>query len=139
MQRKILGGPAQPVVITGPDPNGDLTTNPIEVTFSSAAVSVVEQQTYTSPKTGELAGSATAVQMPNVACKLVRFKASYDNAGRVYIGIAGVTVANGATDTTTGYQLSAGEETGWIPVDNLNRFYRICDNAGDDLTYLALV
>lgn len=87
---------------------------------------------------GELAGSVTAIQMPNVACRLVKFKAHYDNAGRVYIGGSGVTTADGTTDITTGLQLSAGEETGWIPISNLNLLYRICDNAGDDLTYIAL-
>jgi hypothetical protein len=97
-----------------------------------------ETKQYTAPASGELQGSATVLQLPNVACKLVRFKASYDNVGRVYLGVSGATVANGTTDTTTGLQLSAGDDTGWIPVDNLNRFYRICDNAGDDLTYLAL-
>jgi hypothetical protein len=89
------------------------------------------------PKNGELAGSATAVQMPDVACSMVRFKAVHDNAGNVYIGAEGVTVANGSTDTTTGFLLDAGDDTGFIPCDNLSRFYRICDNAGDDLTYLA--
>lgn len=87
---------------------------------------------------GELAGSATALQMPSVACRLVKFKARGDNAGYVYIGGAGVTVPNGTTDATTGLELDALEETGWLTTDNLNRFYRICDNAGDDLTYLAL-
>lgn len=117
--------------------NGDGTFSP--TTFpASAAVTIIRAEQYTAPATGELAGATSATQMPTVACKLVKFKAAYDNAGRVYIGGSGVTVANGSTDTTTGYQLSASEETGWIPVDNLNRLYRICDNAGDDLTYLAL-
>lgn len=98
-----------------------------------------EEKKYTSWASGELAGAVAATQMPSVACEAVNFKAAYDNAGRVYIGIAGVTVANGATDTTTGIQLSAGEETGWLPCDNLNRFYRISDNAGDDVTYLAAI
>lgn len=88
---------------------------------------------------GELAGSVTAAVMPTVACRLVKFKAAYDNAGRVYIGGSGVTVKDGTTDVTTGLELSAGEESGWIPVRNVNEFYRICDNAGDNLTYLALV
>lgn len=87
---------------------------------------------------GELAGSASAVQMPNVPCSTIKFKAAVDNAGNVYIGGAGVTAANGSTDITTGLQLDAGEETGWLPVSNANLFYRICDNAGDDLTYIAL-
>ena len=89
-------------------------------------------------RSGELAGSATAVQMPNVGCRLVRFKAEAANAGNVYIGAAGVTKVDGTTDATTGWELDAGEETPWLPVTNLNVFFRICDNAGDDLTYIVL-
>lgn len=86
---------------------------------------------------GELAGSTTAVQMPNRECSMVKFKAQNDNAGNVYIGVSGVTLPDGTTDTTTGFMLDAGQESGWLPCDNLNDFFRICDNAGDDLTYLA--
>lgn len=106
---------------------------------TASTTQTVEHATYSTVASGELAGNTNATQMPTVSCKLVKFKASYDNAGRVYIGGSGVTVADGSTDTTTGFQLSAGEETGWLPVANLNVFYRKCDNAGDDLTYLALV
>ena len=94
--------------------------------------------TFDAVKCGEVAGSTSASQFPNITCRMVRFKAHADNAGKVYIGGSGVTKVDGTTDTTTGYQLSAGEETPWFPVDNLNRFYRITDNAGDDVTYLAL-
>lgn len=87
---------------------------------------------------GELQGSATALQLPSIDCVLVRFKALASNAGNVYLGGAGVTVANGTTDTTSGIQIAPGDDTGWIPVNNLSLLYRICDNAGDDLTYLAL-
>lgn len=137
--RPILAGGAQPVYVENASDIGG-SSDPIEV-VSIAQTVVVAQQTYTTVLTGELAGSATPtiVQMPTITCKLVKFKARDDNAGNVYIGGSAVTVANGATDTTTGFHLDAGEETGWIPVDNLNRFYRVCDNAGDDLTYLALV
>lgn len=89
------------------------------------------------PQTGELAGSTSALQMPDIKCSLVRFKAVSTNEGSVCIGGVGVTLPNGTTDTTTGFELGAGEDTGWIPCDNLNRFYRICTNAGDALTYLA--
>lgn len=89
-------------------------------------------------KTGELQGSATALQLPDISCRVVKFKARDDNTGNVYLGGSGVTKPDGATDTTTGYQLDANQETEWIPVGNLNVFYRICDNAGDDLTYIAL-
>jgi hypothetical protein len=50
-----------------------------------------------------------------------------------------VTVANGSTDTTTGWELDSGQETEWLQVDNLNVFYRICNNAGDDLVYMAMI
>lgn len=95
------------------------------------------QLPFTVVKCGELQGSATALQFPDVACLLVRFKALISNAGNVYLGGAGVTKADGTTDITSGLELCPGDDTGWISVDNLNRFYRICDNAGDDLTYIA--
>ena len=98
-----------------------------------------DRLTFSSGANGELAGNTAATQMPTVACQLAKIKAHYDNAGRVYFGwSSAVTIVDGTTDTTSGLQLSAGEETGWIPVDNLNRFWRISDNAGDDLTYLCL-
>lgn len=89
--------------------------------------------------TGELAGSATALQMPTLTCKYVRYKARVTNAGNVYIGGASVTKPDGTTDTTTGFSLTPGDDTGWIPVTNTNLFYRICDNATDALTFIALV
>lgn len=104
----------------------------------TAGRAAVSHKQYTTIRTGELAGSATALQMPTIACELVIFKARDDNVGNVYIGASGVTKPDGTTDTTTGLGLHASEETPWIPTDNLNRFYRICDNAGDDLTYIAL-
>jgi hypothetical protein len=100
---------------------------------------VFDQYPATAIACGELAGATSATQLPNVACRLVKLKALATNTGKVYLGGAGVTKADGATDTTTGLQLSAGEETGWIPIDNLSRLFRICDGAGDGLTYLAVV
>lgn len=100
--------------------------------------SVVYPTALTTPASGELAGATSATQMPSVACKMARFKAVSSNAGNVYIGISGVTKIDGTTDTTTGFELLPGDDTGWIPVDNINRYYRICDNAGDDLTYLTI-
>jgi len=89
---------------------------------------------------GELQGSASALQMPSVTGQLVRFKAVESNAGNVYIGGSTVTKVDGTTDVTTGLELDAGDDTGWIPIPgkNINVFYRICDNVGDDLTYMVL-
>lgn len=94
---------------------------------------------FTTVISGELQGSATALAGPNIACQAVKFRALASNAGNVYIGAAGVTIPDGTTDATSGFELDAGQETGWIPIPNLSTLYRICDNAGDDLVYLALV
>lgn len=95
---------------------------------------------WTTIKTGEIQGSATAAQMPSVTAVRVIFRAQQANSGNVYIGGSGVTKPDGTTDATTGFELDAGQTTEWIPVPggNLNNFYRICDNAGDDLTYMAI-
>lgn len=90
------------------------------------------------PLVGELSGETSITQMPDVPCTMVKFKAVGSNAGNVYIGNDDVTKPDATTDTTTGLELDAGEDTGWILIDNLNKFYRIADNAGDELTYLAL-
>lgn len=101
------------------------------------AISYIDKN-FATVKAGELQGSATALQLPDITCAIVKFKALASNAGNVYLGGAGATVPNGTTDITSGLELAPGDDSGWIPIDNLNRFYRICDNAGDDLTYIAL-
>jgi len=117
-------------------PRVSLATN-IPLPAGTNEIGSVGIKKYTAPTSGELAGSVSAVQMPSITCSMVNFKAVLSNAGNVYIGISGVTVVDGTTDTTTGFELGPGDETGFIPVDNLNRFYRISNNAGDDLTYLT--
>jgi len=87
---------------------------------------------------GERAGATSATQFASVSAKWVKIKAEYDNAGRVYIGGSSVTKAAGTTTTTAGWQLVAGDETPWLPISNLNALYLICDNAGDDVTYMVL-
>lgn len=99
---------------------------------------------YDEPFSGQLAGSTTAAQLPNIPARLVKFKAQYGNSGKVYLGTSsGVTKAAGggasaSNDETTGYQLAGGDETGWLEVDNLSRYWLICDNATDNLTYTGL-
>lgn len=87
---------------------------------------------------GERQGSATAVQLPTVGGSMILITALGSNAGNVYLGAAGVTVPNGTTDVTSGLELTPGTMSPWLPLDNLNRLYMICDNAGDDITYLVL-
>ena len=87
---------------------------------------------------GEIQGGTTAAQLPNVPCVKVLFKAQSGNSTNVYLGGANVTIPDGVTDETSGLTLDAGEETGWIQIDNLNRFWMITDANGDDLSYIAL-
>jgi hypothetical protein len=94
-------------------------------------------ETFSTVKTGELAGTGAAAQCPDIEGQLLKFKAASDNAGSVYIGAAGVTVRDGATDVTTGLELAPGDDSGWIPVDGLTTFY-YRGAVGDDLTYLVL-
>lgn len=86
--------------------------------------------------TGEIAGSATASQLPDVAAQLFEVSARSDNAGNVYLGGSGVTKPDGTTDVTTGIQFLPGQ-CRLMFVPNLKTLYRICDNAGDDLTYIG--
>ena len=99
----------------------------------------VENIPYGLVQTGEVSGSATAKQLPNVACSIVMIIAMGSNVGDVYVGgSSAVTVVNTTTDTTAGYELKASAQTPWIPISNLNLLFIICDNAGDDITYFAL-
>lgn len=88
--------------------------------------------------TGELAGATSATPFPTTFARWVNIKAKADNGGRVYIGKSGVTVPAETTDTTSGWPLAAGEETGWllVPGNELESIYYICDNLGDALSYI---
>ena len=99
----------------------------------------VENIPYGKVQVGEVSGSATAKQLPGVECSMVMIIAVKSNAGNVYLGgSSSVTVVNTTTDTTSGIELKASANTGWIPVSNLNLLFIIGDNAGDDITYMAL-
>ncbi len=89
-------------------------------------------------KHGEVAGSVTAAVLPDVPVdSYAMIKAQSTNVGSVFIGSSSsVTVAGGTTDTTTGWELAAGQEMP-VYVENLNLLYRICNNAGDDITYFV--
>jgi hypothetical protein len=89
-------------------------------------------------KTGELAGDQTYVQGPTIGCDYAVLKALASNTGKVYVGFSSaVTVAGTTTNTTMGFELSAGEHM-LFEVDNLNKIYYICDNDADDLCYMLV-
>jgi len=87
---------------------------------------------------GEIQGGTTAAQLPDIPCVIVKFRALASNSGNVYIGGSGVTIPDGVTDTTSGFELDAGQDTDWIPVENLSKLFMITDNNGDDVVYIAL-
>jgi hypothetical protein len=94
---------------------------------------------FTEIRCGEVSGSTTAKQLPDVvSAGLVYIQAVKNNAAAVTIGGAGVTIQTGTTNTTTGVALEAGE---WMPavnIDNLNRLYIIGANATDDIVYFIM-
>lgn len=92
--------------------------------------------TYDNIVCGELQGSTTALQLPDIPCTFVVISADLANAGNIYIGGAGVTKIDGTTDTTTGLQIPKGTSQTFY-VTNMNKLFRICDNAGDDCSYIA--
>lgn len=94
---------------------------------------------YYTVTTGEFAPGVAAAVFPTVSARLVRLKARAGNTGKVCIGDdASVTLADGTTDTTSGLELSAGEDTGWLPIQNLNKLYGIGTGATDSVTYMVL-
>ncbi len=99
---------------------------------------VIENIQYSVVKSGQIAGSVTMIQMPDIPCRAVAFTAVASNDGNVYIGGFGVTRPDTITDTTTGLELQPGDMLQFIPVVNLDIFYYISENAGDDITYLAV-
>lgn len=124
------------VTMDGEEVEVTMNGEEVEVTMNSETVNT--EYLNTGIAVGEVAGATDATQCPTVTANMVMFKAVKGNAGNVYIGVSGVTVVDGSTDTTSGWELGAGESTPWIPASNLNLFYYICDNAGDDFVYMVL-
>lgn len=101
-------------------------------------VDVATDPVYATVDSGEFTPGTSAAQFPTITCRWARIKARAANTGKVAFGPSGVTLPDGTTDTTTGFELSAGDDSGWIPVSNLNQFYGIGTGASDSVTYLTL-
>ena len=94
---------------------------------------------FTVSGSGELAVGATEVQGPDRDCKAVKLKANLANTDNVFVGTAtGITVANAATDTTTGYPLDAGQELELL-VGNLNQLWFIGGAASQAISYILYI
>lgn len=64
---------------------------------------------------GIITGTAGA-RFPNVSASLVRLVAWSTNIGSFFLG-------NGSGSSNTVFELSAGADTGWFGMDNLNNLY----------------
>ncbi len=95
------------------------------------------QTIITTAISGEVQGGTEAAQLPDVPCGLVNIKAQTGNSTNVYLGGPEVAIPDGTTDKVSGFPLDAGQETGWISIENLNQLYMICDANGDDISYIA--
>jgi hypothetical protein len=94
--------------------------------------------TYTVPQQGEVAGSATAVQLPDRKCKGIIFKNRAGTTTTFYIGGEGVTIPNNSTDITSGFALAPGESSPLLPCTNANVWFVIASAAADSISYLLL-
>jgi hypothetical protein len=97
-----------------------------------------ENITYDNLTSGEhIAGTAIAA-LGTVDASLVKFKSRHTNTGTIYIGGVGVTIPNGTADAMSGWPLTAGEESPWIPISNLSKFYSIASVAAQSVIYWVL-
>jgi len=98
---------------------------------------MITKQNFKIIATGGVRGGTTAAQLPDIPCAGVILQAPSDNATSVYIGVEGVTLPDGTTNTTAGYELDAGDTTRFLPIDNLNKLWMITDVNADNLIYMA--
>lgn len=105
---------------------------------STLGALLVSHKPLTYIDTGELGGVVVATPLPNVVCKYAKVMAVIGNSGFVYIGPANVGPAAAASNPNTGFQLGSGDNTGWLPIDNLNRLFYVCTGAGDEAIWMIL-
>ena len=73
-----------------------------------------------------VSGSVTALQFPTGSVKLVRFKAAHDNVGSFFVG---------ESPQDLHYEFRARDDSGWLPMSNLNELYYI--NQSGTVDFLA--
>ena len=81
-----------------------------------------------------LSYSATPRQCPNIGhTEQVRFKSHPASTGIVYIGFSSASAT-----TIQGYPLNAGEDTGWIPINALDKFWYVMSDSTTYLNYMVV-
>lgn len=93
-------------------------------------MTTINQQFSDSPTDnifGTVTGSATGIQFPNVEGLMARFKTRSINVGSFFLG-------NGQNNCV--FELDAGDDTGWVAINNLNLlWYRNPSGTLDHLNY----
>ena len=93
----------------------------------------------TSGGTGNRACTTTAEQLPAHACRMVKLVAASANAGKVYVGFANTVVGTqGADNEVTGIELSAGQDSGWIPVSDTSMIWVYGSAATQNVSFMWL-
>ena len=83
---------------------------------------------------GVVTGTVGATRFPNVGCGMVRFKAHPANLGTFSIGHN-----SGTSAAYLDWPFAAGDDSGWIPTNNLNRYwYKSGSGTATKLSYWAL-
>lgn len=67
-----------------------------------------------------ITGTYALSRFPNVPCQMARLKAYSGNGGSIFLG----TWMNTGTLNRLPFEMSAGDDTGWFSIDNLNNFYQ---------------
>lgn len=84
--------------------------------------------------TARLPTSTTPAQCPNIGhTEQVRFKNHPLSTGNVFIGFSSASAT-----TIEGYPLAPGEDTGWIPINALDKFWYVMEDATSYLNYMAV-
>lgn len=79
---------------------------------------------------GVVTGSATAIQFPTGSCGMVRFKADPQNDTDFLLG---------HDPTHVMFPMAAGDDTGWVATDNLNRYWYSDVSGSMDFLYYWLM
>lgn len=97
--------------------------------FGSLAPGGIQQSyKFHNQTTRQVAVQTGRLQLPDLPCEMIWFKAASSNAGTVYIGGDDVS-------SVTGVGLVAGDVWGPVPITNTNLYWYIGTVANDRLQY----
>jgi hypothetical protein len=81
--------------------------------------------------TDRIANTVVVTQCPALRAEQIRFKNHPDSSGNAWVGSDNLT-------TDTGFPLAPGDDTGWIPINNLNKCWHVEEDATTYLQYMLV-